>query len=170
MSYQPQVPLMTQPPPPADVAPPPKGKRRKGQMMIGIILLVGGLGGGVATVAKGMSNYKDAVRSLARAPVGCTTTLVFDKPATFTVYAETKGKLGTLGGDCKANGSSYSHPGDKKHRSAHDGRIERRRRARCSVECEKSAARALSVAARAGRARGCPNSPRYRCRSGCRRG
>ncbi len=104
---------MTQPPPPADVAPPPKGKRRKGQMMIGIILLVGGLGGGVATVAKGMSNYKDAVRSLARAPVGCTTTLVFDKPATFTVYAETKGKLGTLGGDCKANGSSYSHPGDK---------------------------------------------------------
>ncbi|MBK5332117.1 MAG: hypothetical protein JJD93_09110, partial [Ilumatobacteraceae bacterium] len=112
MSYQPQVPLMTQPPPPA-VAPPPKGKRRKGLMILGIILLVGGLGGGAATAVKGMSNYKEAVRSLARAPVGCTTTLVFDKPATFTVYAETKGKLGTLGGDCQANGSSYNHPADK---------------------------------------------------------
>ena len=64
-------------------------------------------------MAKGMSNYKDAVKSLARAPVGCTTTLVFDKPATFTVYIETKGKLGELSGDCEAIGSTYSHPGDK---------------------------------------------------------
>jgi hypothetical protein len=60
-----------------------------------------------------MSNYKEAVRTLARAPVGCTTTLVFDEPSTFTVYAETKGKLGTLGGDCQANGSSYNHPDNK---------------------------------------------------------
>ena len=103
---------MTQPPPGAG-APLPKGKRRKGLMILGLILLVGGLGGGLATAGKGLSNYKEAVKSLARAPVGCTTTLVFDKPATFTVYAETKGKLGTLGGDCQANGSSYNHPGDK---------------------------------------------------------
>ena len=95
------------------VAPPPKGKRRKGLMILGIILLVAGLGGGAATAVKGMSNYGESVKSLARAPVGCTTTLVFDKPATFTIYAETKGKLGTLGGDCKANGTSYHHPGDK---------------------------------------------------------
>ena len=95
------------------VAPPPKGKRRKGLMILGIILLVAGLGGGAATAGKGLSNYGESVKSLARAPVGCTTTLVFDKPATFTIYAETKGKLGTLGGDCKANGASYDHPGDK---------------------------------------------------------
>ena len=112
MSYQSQLPIMSQPPPGVG-APLPKGKRRKGLMILGIILLVGGLGGGAATAAKGLSNYKEAVRSLARAPVGCTTTLVFDKPATFTVYAETKGKLGTLGGDCQANGSTYNHPGDK---------------------------------------------------------
>lgn len=112
MSYQSQLPIMTQAPPGAG-APLPKGKRRRGLMILGIILLVGGLGGGAATAAKGLSNYKDAVRSLARAPVGCTTTLVFDKPATFTVYAETKGKLGTLGGDCQSNGASYNHPGDK---------------------------------------------------------
>lgn len=103
--------MMGQPPPP--IAPPAKGKRRKGLIIFGIILFVGGLLGGGAIVAKGMSNYKDAVKSLARAPVGCTTTLVFDKPATFIVYAETKGKLGDLGGDCEANDGTYEHSGDK---------------------------------------------------------
>jgi len=106
------MPIMTQAPPGAG-APLPKGKRRKGLVILGIVLLVGGLGGGLATAGKGLSNYKEAVKSLARAPVGCTTTLVFDKPATFTVYAETKGKLGSLSGDCEANGTQYSHAGDK---------------------------------------------------------
>jgi hypothetical protein len=102
--------MMSQPPP--VVAAPVKGKRRKGLIVLGLILFVGGLLGGGAIVAKGMSNYKDAVRSLARAPVGCTTTLVFDKPATFIIYAETKGKLGELGGDCEATGGEYEHSGD----------------------------------------------------------
>jgi hypothetical protein len=82
-------------------------------MIFGIILLLAGILGGGAIVAKGMSNYKDAVKSLARAPVGCTTTLVFDKPSTFTVYVETKGKLSELSGDCEATGGSYTHPGPK---------------------------------------------------------
>ena len=60
---------------------------------------------------KGMSNYEEAVKSLARAPVGCTTTLVFDKPATFTIYIETKGKLSELSGDCDASGGSYEPSG-----------------------------------------------------------
>jgi hypothetical protein len=112
MSFQPQAPMMmSQPPPP--VAPPAKGKRRKGLIILGAVLFVGGFLGGGAVVAKSMSNYKDAVQSLARAPVGCTTTLVFDKPATFIIYAETKGKLGELGGNCEANGGEYEHPGDK---------------------------------------------------------
>jgi hypothetical protein len=101
---------MSQPPPPV-VA--PKGKRHKGMMIFGLVLLIVGVLGGGAIVAKGLSNYKEAVKSLARAPVGCTTTLVFDKPATFTVYAETKGKLGELSGDCEATGGEYEHPGDK---------------------------------------------------------
>ena len=111
MSYQPQVPQMFQPPPPD--APAPKRKRHKGLIVFGLIVLIGGVLGGVAMVAKSMSNYKSAVKSLARAPVGCTTTLVFDKPATFTIYIETKGKLGSLGGDCSANGASYQHSGNK---------------------------------------------------------
>lgn len=93
--------------------PPEKGKRRKGLIVLGLILLIGGLLGGGAMVVKSMSNYEDSVKSLARAPVGCTTTLVFDKPSTFTMYIETKGKLGNLSGDCDAVGSSYTHPGDK---------------------------------------------------------
>src|SRR4051812_48314426 len=118
MSYQPQMPVMPsyQPPPPpapAVAARPAKGKRRKGLMITGLIVLLVGILGGAAILAKGMSNYKDAVKSLARAPVGCTTTLVFDKPASFTVYIETKGKLGELNGDCAASGNEYSHEGDK---------------------------------------------------------
>ena len=108
MSFQPQV-TMVNPPPPV-VAPPTKGKRRKGLIALGLILLLGGVLGGGAMVAKSMSNYEESVKSLARAPVGCTTTLVFDKPATFTVYIETKGKLGQLGGDCESAGSEYTHP------------------------------------------------------------
>lgn len=113
MSFQPQVPVMgLQPPPPVD-EPPAKGKRRKGLIVLGLILLLGGVLGGGAMVAKSMSNYETSVKALARAPVGCTTTLVFDKPATFTLYAETKGKLGKLSGDCEANGTDYNHAGDK---------------------------------------------------------
>ena len=111
MSFQPQMTMMS--PPPPVVAPPTKGKRRKGLIVLGLVFLLGGVAGGGAMVAKSMSNYEESVKSLARAPVGCTTTLVFDKPATFTVYIETKGKLGQLGGDCETNGSEYTHPGDK---------------------------------------------------------
>src|SRR3954449_7260107 len=118
MSYQPQMPVMPsyQPPPPpapAVAAPPVKGKRRKGLMVTGLIVLLVGLLGGAAIIAKGMSNYKEAVKSLARAPVGCTTTLVFDKADSFTVYIETKGQLGELSGDCNANTKEYNHTGDK---------------------------------------------------------
>ena len=105
---------MFQPQPPAPPAPPaPKRKRHKGLIIFGLIVLIAGILGGGAMVAKSMSNYESAVKALARAPVGCTTTLVFDKPATFTIYLETKGKLGNLGGDCQANGASYGHTGDK---------------------------------------------------------
>ena len=111
MSFQPQVPMMSSPPPVAVT--PSKGKRHRGLLVLAVILLVGGLLGGGAMSLKSKSNYEESVKSLARAPVGCTTTLVFDKPSTFTVYLETKGKLGKLTGDCESNGSDYSHPGDK---------------------------------------------------------
>jgi len=116
MSYQPQMPVMSsyQPPPPPPVAAPPaKGKRRTGLLITGLVVLLGGLIGGGAVLAKGKSNYEDAVHSLARAPVGCTTTLVFDKADKFIVYIETKGKLAELSGDCNADSGPYNHEGDK---------------------------------------------------------
>ncbi len=82
-------------------------------IIVGLIIFVAGLVGGGAIVAKAMSNYEEAVKSLARAPVGCTTTLVFDKPATFIMYIETKGTLGELGGDCAAATGDFEHTGDK---------------------------------------------------------
>jgi hypothetical protein len=39
--------------------------------------------------------------------VGCTTTLQFTKATTFTLYLESKGKVGDLGGDCASNGKAY---------------------------------------------------------------
>jgi hypothetical protein len=108
MSFQPQVPMIGQLPPVGAAPPPPaKRKRRKGLMLLGIGLLVGGVVGGGFAVLQSKSNYESEVKSLARAPVGCTTTLVFDKPAEFVVYIETKGKISDLSGDCQGNGSSY---------------------------------------------------------------
>jgi hypothetical protein len=49
----------------------------------------------------------DTVKKFARAPVGCTTTLQFEKKAVFTIYVETKGVALDVGGDCSGNGSSY---------------------------------------------------------------
>ncbi len=119
MSFQPQAPMISQPPPPPPfapappVTPPAKGKRRKGLIVTGLVVFVVGLVGGAALVGKAMSNYEEAVKALARAPVGCTTTLVFDKPDTFIFYIETKGQLGDLGGDCDAEGGEFEHEGDK---------------------------------------------------------
>jgi hypothetical protein len=90
-----------------------KGKRHTGLMIFGLIVLLAGLIGGGLMVMKSTSNYEDSVKSLARAPVGCTTTLVFDKLGTFTVYIETKGKVADLSGGCDSSGSNYDHKGDK---------------------------------------------------------
>lgn len=114
MSFQPQVPMVGQPPPVGAASPlPTKGKRRKGLILLGTGLLVGGLVGGGFALLQSKSNYEAAVKALARAPVGCTTTLVFDKPADFIVYVETKGKITDLSGDCQGNGSSYDRSSDQ---------------------------------------------------------
>lgn len=52
------------------------------------------------------ARYDDAVRGLARAPVGCDTTLEFRSTGTFTFFVETAGTLEALTGGCDAP-SSY---------------------------------------------------------------
>lgn len=97
--------------PPAPLAAAPE-KRRKGLLFTGIAVAGLGLGAGVVLVALSGSVKEETVKAFARAPVGCTTTLEFEKRATFTIYIETKGTLGTVVGDCTAGGTTYQRVGD----------------------------------------------------------
>jgi hypothetical protein len=117
MSYQFQPP--GSPPPPvtaASVVPPPPGPNGKPKRLLlglGAIVLVGGLAAGGVFYGKSTSAVNDTVSRFARAPIGCTTTLEFDRTDTFTLFVETKGTAGNAGGDCKGNGASFDHQGAK---------------------------------------------------------
>jgi hypothetical protein len=99
---------------PAPTLTPAKGARRKGPLAIGLVLLVGGVGAGAGLYLNATSQYKDAVTSLQRAPVGCDTELDFTGTGTFTFYIETKGKVGKLRGDCANADAEYSRPSGTK--------------------------------------------------------
>jgi hypothetical protein len=71
-----------------------------------MLLLAGLVAGGVMFVLSTKA-VGDTVKKFARAPVGCTTTLQFEKKAVFTIFVETKGVALDVGGDCSGNGSSY---------------------------------------------------------------
>jgi hypothetical protein len=71
------------------------------------VLLFAGLVAGGVMFALSTKAVGDTVKKFARAPVGCTTTLQFEKKAVFTIYVETKGAALDVGGDCSGNGSSY---------------------------------------------------------------
>lgn len=85
----------------------PAGGSKKGLLIAGIVVLVAGVGGGVAAFLASGSAADEGVENLARAPVGCTTRLDFDAAGTFTIYVETKGSTGDLGGDCPNDESDY---------------------------------------------------------------
>lgn len=67
---------------------------------------------GLALVFTAGSTREETIKSFARAPVGCTTTLQFDRTGTFTFYVETRGSVPNLGGDCAGSGGSYQHVGE----------------------------------------------------------
>ncbi len=91
--------------------PPTKGERHTGLLVLGIVLLLGGIGAGIGLFITGGSQYENAVKNLQRAPVGCDTEFNFTGTGTFVFYAESKGKIGTLRGDCQTTGAAYSHSG-----------------------------------------------------------
>ena len=116
MSYQPQPPSGGAPPPPQwTPAPPvapapltaPAGPRRKGLLFAGIGVIVVGLVAGGLVASSATSTKEETVQGFARAPVGCTTTLEFEKADTFTLFVETKGSAIDVGGDCAGNGATY---------------------------------------------------------------
>ena len=66
-----------------------------------------GVVGAVALWLIAGKRYDDAVGSLAPAPIGCDTTLVFDRTGTYTFFVETKGSVGEIDGDCDNDDRSY---------------------------------------------------------------
>ncbi len=56
--------------------------------------------------------YGDAVADLAPAPVGCDTTLAFERTGTFTFFVETRGDIDSIDGDCGAEERDYDYDGD----------------------------------------------------------
>jgi hypothetical protein len=79
---------------------------------VGLIGLLVGVVAAVVVWFLAGKRYDDAVADLAPAPVGCDTTLVFDRTGTFTFFVETKGRIGELEGDCGTDDREYEFAGD----------------------------------------------------------
>jgi hypothetical protein len=86
----------------------PKTRRRPGLVVTGIVILALGAAGAVALWFAADKRFDDAIEKLAPAPVGCDTTLEFDKAGTFFIFAETKGEVGEVDGDCENDEQSYN--------------------------------------------------------------
>lgn len=67
----------------------------------GLLLLFAGVIGAAVLFVSSNGREGDAVKSFARAPVGCTTTLEFTETGTFFVFEETDGVLDVPSGDCQ---------------------------------------------------------------------
>lgn len=99
-------PVVQQPSAPFAPSPPP-GRRNTKRVWTGVAVLAAGVIGGIALLALTGSSTKEAAENLARAPIGCTTTLDFDSAGTFTIYVETKGSIGEVRGDCSNTDADY---------------------------------------------------------------
>lgn len=81
-----------------------RSARRRTQLVAGALTLVVLLALGIVLWLVGGARLENNVENLARAPVGCDTTLDFDSDGEFLVYVETVGRLGEVSGDCEASG------------------------------------------------------------------
>ena len=78
--------------------------RRGPRIVVGALLIVAGLvAASVMWILSG-ERRSGAVEDLARAPVGCDTTLDFVEPGSYVVYIETSGELTGVRGDCAVQG------------------------------------------------------------------
>ncbi len=93
-------------------APTPVPKRRGGLLAIGIVVLVVGLVGAIGLWIAAGNRLDDAVTGLARAPVGCDTTLDFSETGDFLLFVETQGEIEGVRGDCDVAGE-YRVEGDE---------------------------------------------------------
>lgn len=80
----------------------PAPRRSSALVWIGLAAVIMGLVGAVILFVLGQQRATDAVERLARAPVGCDTTLEFSGTGSFVVYVETRGRVDQLDGGCEA--------------------------------------------------------------------
>lgn len=78
----------------------PRSRRGRALIVGGVVLAVIGVVGAVALSLVASSRVDATVRDLARAPIGCDTTLEFSDTGVFVVYAETTGRIDELSGEC----------------------------------------------------------------------
>jgi hypothetical protein len=81
--------------------------------VLGIVALVVGVVGAIVLWMLASKRYDDAVADLAPAPVGCDTTLIFDRTGTYTFFVETTGEVGEIDGDCDGDDREYDFDGEE---------------------------------------------------------
>ena len=91
--------------------PAPAARRPSGLVLLGVVLVVAAIVSTVALLLAASARYDRGVQNLARAPIGCTTTLQFDEGGTFVLYVETVGRIGVLEGDCPNGSDEYRFEG-----------------------------------------------------------
>lgn len=84
---------------------------RRGLVWAGVAAALAGVTIGGAALLTGAFVRASTIEGFARAPSGCTTELEFDEADTFTLFAETKGRVGEVAGDCSLRGD-FEHRGD----------------------------------------------------------
>jgi hypothetical protein len=75
--------------------------------VLGIAAIVAGVVAAVALWLGAGRRYDNAVADLAPAPIGCDTTLVFDRTGRYTFFVETRGHVGAIDGDCESAARDY---------------------------------------------------------------
>lgn len=88
----------------------PRGSRA-GAVAAAVFVLLAGVAGGIVMLLLANTRQDNAVTDLARAPIGCATTLEFADAGTFIVSVETRGEIGQLRGDCPNADRSYDYTG-----------------------------------------------------------
>lgn len=76
-------------------------------------MLAAGVVAGILLWFAAGQRYDDAVGDLAPVPIGCTTTLAFERTGTYTFFVETKGEVGEIDGDCQTDDRIYDVDDDE---------------------------------------------------------